>query len=394
MVPLDRSRRAQRPLAIVHVISDLAAAMGGPPRACLGMAAATAARGHRVEIHTTDWKDAGPPATAAGVAVHRHKVDLGGPWPVSRALARALDAAVREADVVHLHSLYLFHDWAAARACRRHGVPFVLRPHGTFDPFVRARRRLAKAVLDRAFQARVTAAAAAIHCTSAAERDHVLAAAPGAAVAVVPLGLDDDAFRPLPPRGGFRARHPETGDRRIVLFLGRLAEKKGLDLLVPAFAAARRDHGDLHLVLAGPDHGMAQALDGPIAAAGIAGAVTRTGMVEGEAKRRLLADADLFVLPSYGENFGIAVAEALAAGVPVAVSDRVGIAPDLAAAGAALVAPATVEGTAAMLRRIAGDPAAAAAMGRRGRDLARRRYAWPAIAPALEALYRGVIGSR
>jgi glycosyltransferase involved in cell wall biosynthesis len=145
-------------IRILHVIASLAERTGGPAKAAREMARAVARRGHEVSIYTTD-RDAGPgEGLVAGVSFDDGGVAVrvfaqGAPrgfatsWP----LARALDEAVAAADVVHIHSLFLFHVWAAARACRRHATPYLLRPHGTLDPFIRQRRRLEKRVLGLLF---------------------------------------------------------------------------------------------------------------------------------------------------------------------------------------------------------------------------------------------------
>ncbi|MBL8837870.1 MAG: glycosyltransferase, partial [Alphaproteobacteria bacterium] len=212
----------------------------------------------------------------------------------------------------------------------------------------------------------------------------------GAPGVVVPNGLELGEYAALPPQGAFRARHPEIGDRRIVLFLGRLNFKKGLDLLVPGFAQACTRHADLHLVIAGPDDGMLADTRGFVAAAGIADRVTFTGMLTGTDKLAALADAYCFALPSYSENFGIAIVEAMACGVPVALSDKVNIWSDVAAAGAGLVGPPTVDEVARQIVALAADPGTARTMGEAGRRLARERYSWDSIARQLESVYRSL----
>lgn len=385
-------------MRILHVISSLDPTLGGPSFACTAMARAVAAKGVEVSIYTTDFGQEGAvPATGeavveAGVATHIFPVRHPKAWKRSPALGRALRRDVASFDLIHLHSLYLYHDWVAGDACRARGVPYIVRPHGTLDPYLRARHPVAKALLDRLFQDRVLRAAAAIHYT--AEDEMRLAAghdgdAPGV---VVPLGLD-----PTTVTGGdaarFRARYPETGDRRIVLFLSRLQEKKGLDLLIPAFARLAEAR-DLHLVLAGPDGGMARSARALIAANGITARATVTGMLEGEAKRDAYAAAELFALPSYSENFGIVVVEAMAVGLPVLISDRVNIWREVETAGAGQVVDCRLGPVADGLAGLIDDPATAWAMGEMGRALVAQRFAWDRVADALIALYASVLPAR
>ncbi|MBL8701550.1 MAG: glycosyltransferase [Alphaproteobacteria bacterium] len=361
------------------------------------MARAIARRGHRVEILTTDRDAESDEGLAAGTVREESGVTLrvfaqGQPrafatsWP----LMRALGPAVGRADVVHLHSLHLFHVWATARACRRQGKPYLLRPHGTLDPFIRARRPLEKRLLGMLFQDRVIREAAALHWTAAEEATLAAPATFGTRGVVVPNGLDLAEYATLPPAGTFRASRPEIGDRRIVLFLSRLNFKKGLDLLIPAFArvAGRRD--DVHLVIAGPDDGMAAPARGWIEAHGIRERVSFVGQLAGAAKLAAFRDAACFALPSYSENFGIAVVEAMACGLPVLVSDKVNIWREIAEAGGGEVATTTVEDVAAKLDALLADPARARAMGEAGRALATRNYDWSKIAERLEAVYRAL----
>lgn len=393
-------RFAELPIRILHVIASIAARTGGPAKAALDMAAAVAARGHEVAIYTTDRelsederrRYAGT-SRIDGVSLHvfpqQAPAVFGTSWP----LARALASAIPKADVVHLHSLYLFHDWAAARLCRRAGVPYLVRPHGTLDPYIWRRHRARKAVLEFLFQNRVLRDAAAIHYTADDEMRLAEPYAQGAKGVVVPNGLDLSQYAELPPRGGFRAQHREIGNRRIVLFLSRLNFKKGLDVLIPAFARAARRYDDLHLVLAGPDDGERANAEASVAAEGIGARTTFVGMLDHQAKLACFRDAAMFVLPSYSENFGIAIVEALACGVPVAISDKVNIWREIEAAGAGVVAPPTVDDVTRQIETLAADPGRAAAMGERGPALVRDKFAWPRIAQTLEDVYRSVANS-
>lgn len=391
------AQRSDPAIRIVHVIASLARRTGGPAKAAVDMARAIARRGHEVEILTTD-RDAAPgEGLSPGAVLRRDGVTIrvfAQGWPgafaTSWPLARAVDGAVASCDVVHLHSLHLFHVWATARACRRHRKPYLLRPHGTLDPFIRARRPLEKRVLGLLFQDRVIREAAALHWTAAEEGVLAAPASLGTRGVVVPNGLDLAEYGVLPAPGTFRARHPEIGDRRIVLFLSRLNFKKGLDLLVPAFARIAATREDVHLVIAGPDDGMAAPARGWAAQHGVTARVSFVGQLDGEAKLAAFRDAACFALPSYSENFGIAVVEAMACGLPVLVSDKVNIWREIVADGAGLVATTTVDDVAAGLAALLDEPARAQAMGMAGRAAVAARWDWSKIAERLEAVYRAL----
>ena len=389
------TRRRRSAIRILHVLASLALRTGGPAKAALDMARAVAKLGHEVAIFTTtreldsaEWPSLGVPIAKDGVEIRYFQDHFPRVFATSLPLARALEGAIPRSDIVHLHSLYLFHDWATARICRRHAVPYLLRPHGTLDPYQWRQHRWRKAVLEIAFQNRVLREAAALHYTSEEEMRLAAPNAQGTPGVVVPNGLDLAEYAELPPSGEFRAAHPEIGERRIVLFLGRLNFKKGLDLLVPAFGEAVAANGDLHLVIAGPDDGMEPPIRRLVQASGLGPRVTFTGMLAGRAKLAALRDAYLFALPSYAENFGIAVVEAMACGLPVAISNQVNIWREIEAAGAGLIGTTDVASVAGQLKTLAADPQAAAAMGTRGKALVTAKFSWAHIAHDLEAVYR------
>lgn len=390
-------------MRILHVIASLSLRDGGPPKACVEMARAVARRGHEVALYTTHIAEDSAAETALtpeqaardGLILRSFPRHFPKGWSASFGLGRALKQDIPGFDLVHCHSLYLYHSWRVPVFCRRFGVPYLIRPHGTLDPFIRRRHRLKKAILDAVYQQAAYRHAAALHYTTAEEQrlaePAIKAQVPGV---VIPNGLDAEAFAPLPPRGAFRARHPEIGDRTLLLFLSRINFKKGLDVLAQALGRlrARRPAEDWHLVLAGPDNeGLGTQVRAWLQEAGVLERVTFTGMVLGEEKRELLADADLFVLPSYSENFGIAVVEAAAAGLPLVISDAINIAPEAKAAGAALVSPAgDAEAVAADLMRLLDDADERQALAAAAQPFA-RRYEWDRIAVRLEEVYEGAV---
>jgi len=382
-------------LRILHVIGDLAPASGGPAKAGFEMARALVRRGHEVAIYTTDF---GQPAGAASEqlrdGVRLRFFPLQAPriwlasWPMRRALARDLPGF----DLLHLHSLYLFHDWAAGNLAMQIAKPYLVRPHGSLDPYIFRRHRLKKAIFDLWFQNRVLAGASAIHYTAQEEMHLAQPYVHGAPGVVIPNGLDPADYAQLPPQGTFRRRHPEIGDRKILLFLSRINFKKGLDILTGALGRLKRD--DLHLVIAGPDGGYLAETRRFVAAAGIASRTTFTGMLTGRDKLAAFADATLFLLPSYSENFGIAVVEAMACGVPVLISDKVNIWREVVADGAGHAAPCDVTAFAGEITAMLADPAALGAMGVAGRQAVAQRYDWSVIAARLENVYAAIVAGR
>jgi glycosyltransferase involved in cell wall biosynthesis len=244
------------------------------------------------------------------------------------------------------------------------------------------------------FQTRVLREAAAIHYASAEEARLAEPFACAARAIVIPNGVNIEDYASLPAAGVFSAAHPEIGDRKILLFLGRINFKKGLDVLADAFGRLARARDDLHLVIAGPDDGEERRARRWLADARALARTTFTGMLTGEAKLAAFRDSDLFVLPSYSENFGFAVVEAMACGLPVVVSDQVNIWREIAAAGAGRVTPLDPAQLADAIAAYVDDPSAARQAGRRGQALVRERFQWTEIAGTLEAMYREVANGR
>ena len=382
-------------MRILHVIGDLAPASGGPAKAGFEMARALARRGHDVAIYTTDFgqPDAAPREQMRdGVRIRLFALQAPRIWLASWSLRRALAADLPGYDLLHLHSLYLFHDWAAGNLARRIAKPYLVRPHGSLDPYIHRRHRLKKTIFDLWFQNRVLAEASAIHYTAEEEMRLAQPFVHGAPGVVIPNGLDPADYSRLPPRGSFRARYPEIGERQILLFLGRINFKKGLDILAKAVGRLARE--DLHLVIAGPDGGYLAETRRFVAEAGIAARTTFTGMLGGDDKLAAFADTALFLLPSYSENFGIAVVEAMACGVPVLISDQVNIWREVVADGAGRAAPCDPAAFAAQITAMLAEPAGLAAMGAAGRAAVAQRYDWASIARRLEQVYGAIVAGQ
>lgn len=388
-------------MRILHLIATLARESGGPAQACLEMARAVAARGHDVTICTTNWASKGVepvptsvPLQQDGVNITYFPVHFPRVWKPSLAMASALRRDLPGFDVVHLHSVYLFHDWLGGRLCHRFGIPYIVRPHGMLDPYIRNHHRGRKRLMEVLFQDRVLRQATAIHYTSDVEREISQPFDGGAPARIVPLGVNLNGFDTLPPAEHFHARFPETRGKRIVLFLSRLHFKKGLDLLIPAFARLAAEDPSLHLVIAGPDDGMLDQCKAWTRRDGVPDRVTFTGMLRSDDKLAAFAASSVFALPSYSENFGIAVVEAMAAGLPVVISDQVNIWREVQAGGGALVVRCDEQKLTLALATVLRDATLAVDMARKARDTVQHLYRWDSVAAALESMYEDVAARR
>jgi glycosyltransferase involved in cell wall biosynthesis len=386
-------------MRLLHVVPTYVPAWrhGGPVAAVHGLCKALAARGHEVTVFTTDVHGAGtldvPRATPVcrdGVTVWYFPVAAPRRLYRSPAMGAAL-AGVTGFDLVHLHSVFLWPTAAAARAAVRARVPYLVAPRGMLvGDLLRRRGRWRKGLWLRLVERRTLARAAALHATSdleAAELARLGLALPP--VYVVPNGVEADPPQPGAPLSP--AVRAALERPFLVLFLGRVSWKKGLDRLIPALAYAP----EATLAIAGNDEeGYLATVDRLAAQAGVAERIIRLGPVYGADKAALLRGATALVLPSYSENFGNVVLEAMSASCPVLVTPEVGLAPTVAGVGAGVVASGEPPQLGAALRRLLADPAARLAMGRRGAEAAARQFSWQAIAGRMERVYDEVLARR
>lgn len=250
-------------------------------------------------------------------------------------LTPALRDAVASVDVVHAHGLWEEIQFQAARAATAAGKPYVITPHGMLTPWSLGQKRLKKSIYLAFRLKRVLNHAAAIHYTTAHERDQSASVGLKPPAIVEPLGVDLSEFQNLPARGAFRAKH-NLADRKLIVFLGRIHPGKGVEYLVPALAKMKRT--DAMLAVVGPDSGGFQrTIERMIEEHQLQQRVIFTGMLRDRDKIEALVDADVFALPSEHENFGLVVIESLACGTPVVVSDGVAIAGEVKQARAGSV---------------------------------------------------------
>lgn len=385
-------------MRILHVISTLAPASGGPTQVLKGLALAQTDAGHDVTVCTTDR---GNPVRerlpktyfetfyTSSVDLRVFPVASGG-LLFSSSLARWLSENIRAFDIAHVHGLYRFPPTYAAYQARRQRVPLIIRPHGSLDPYLynkSSRSVRLKRIYESWFDLPNLNAASAIHYTTEDERDRASFLALRAPSFVVPNAVDWDRFRCLPPRGKLRARLG-LGQSPLILFLGRLHFKKGLDLLIPAFEAVRRIVPDAQLVFAGPENDTyGLKVREWVRQRNLEEAAHFVGPLEGDDVVQAYVDADVFTLPSYTENFGMTVAEAMACALPVVISDQVNIHSHVACAGAGLVTKCDYRELADALCELLRDSARRRQIGEAGRRLVQDRYTWPAVAVTLVKEY-------
>lgn len=340
-------------MKILHVIPTLAPASGGPAEALRQLTDAYPEIGVEAEIVCLDTP--GSP-WIANFAAQVHAIsERRGTYGYSPLLRDWLQQNVTRFDGVVAHAMWVYSTVAAARAARGR-VPYAVFPHGMLDPWFRRRYPLKhlKKCLYWPIQYPVLHDAAGVFFTTRLESE----LAPQSfwpnkwPSLVVPYGTNGPPANVEAQQSAFEKLLPQLASRRFLLFLSRLHEKKGCDLLVEAFASAAAQYPDVDLVIAGPDRDELQAkLQALAQRLGVAERIHWPGMLTGDAKWGTLRACEAMILPSHQENFGVVVAEALACSRPALISNQVNLWPDIEADKSGLVEPDTLEGTKSLLTR-------------------------------------------
>jgi glycosyltransferase involved in cell wall biosynthesis len=375
---------------ILQLVQTLDPSIGGVSSAVLSLSRGLTRRGHKIDIVALD-DPAAPWLSNLGLTVHALGTGLGR-YRYSRKLLPWLRANGANYDCVIVNGLWQHLSFAAWRFCRAASIPYYVFPHGMLDPWFKRAfplKHLKKWLYWPWAEYRVLRDATAVIFTSEEERIQARKSfwLYRCNEEVSPLGIETP--QPVSPRSrdAFLARHPQLRGTRILLFLGRLHPKKGCDLLIDALPRQSESENLLSLVLAGPDQvGWEKYLRARIARFDIAPRIVFTGMLQGEQKQGALACADAFILPSHQENFGIAVVEALAAGLPVLISERVNIWREIDNDRAGYVENDDLPGTTRLIERWVGtSPAEQDQMRANARSCFARRFE---LGHAVESLLR------
>lgn len=365
--------------------------LGGPPVSVRALAEGLRARGHDLTILTVNHDRSlfTRRARLSDVEV----IYLGSPFRHQRttlnpAVVGFCAAHLREFDVVHIFGLYDLIGVTAGGFAQLYGIPYVVEPFGMFPPIERSIR--AKQLYLRLGGRRLLDRAGWIITTSDLESTYIRSAGISSDRMVsLPHGVDVDSEH-LPAPGRFRERIGVAPQTRIILFLGRLTAKKQPEVLLRAFA--RLPGGGIHLVFAGPsEDGWDHRLENLADELHLGDRVTLTGMLEGEEKLQALVDADIFVLPSRNENFGIAVAEAMACSTPVVVSDQCGIAQFVKGRAGLVVSP-TEDAVGCALSRLLEDAELYSTLARGAAEVA-HGLTWDESVNTIDRLYRELTGT-
>ncbi len=384
-------------MRLLHIVPTYLPAVryGGPIFTVHGLCRALAARGHQVDVFTTSIDGPGnsavphgEPVMLDGVKVRYFASNLLRRLAWAPSLAPELRREIQGADVVHVHSVFLWPTWLAARQAKKSNIPYLISPRGMLvKALIESRHRLLKSVWINLIERSNIENAAAIHLTSEAEATEIEKFGWNLRrIAIIPNGVDavestsaDDASDDIKAL---------MRERPLILFLGRMAWVKGLERLLHGFARSRL--GTLAVV--GTDYEnltpRLMHLARELNIADRVRFVPRT--LAGADKELAFASAQIFILPSYSESFGNTAVEAMLRGLPVIVTRTVGAAEIVRQSGAGIVVEGEADELGKAIDRLVADPALACTMGKAGRRYVQENFSWPSISARMEALYESL----
>jgi glycosyltransferase involved in cell wall biosynthesis len=386
----------------LHVIPSVSAKHGGPSYAVRAIARALKAVDVDVTIATTDddGDDArlgvpiGERVDEDGAGVYYFRRDIL-PYKVSVGLARWLRSNVSKFDVVHVHALFSFSSTTAAHYAHHKGVPYMIRPLGVLNRYgLENRRPVLKKLTMPLIENRILRHSATIHYTSEAEKREASEVSAEIAMhraAVIALPIE----REIGEADELRRAFPQIQNKRVILFLSRIDPKKGIELLLDAFAKVSQQLSGVALVIAGKgEANYTAALRQRSKELKIDNNVIWAGHLEGALKAAAFAAADVFVLPSYSENFGIAAGEAMACGIPTIVTEGVAVSEEIRANEAGIVISTEAHEVASAIYRMLTDLELAGRLSANAKRLAAGRYSLEAIGAQLRNLYDRILRER
>lgn len=315
-----------------------------------------------------------------------------GQWAFAPSMLWTLSRHVCDADFISLHSLYSFPVLAGYVLSRLYHKPYGLWPHGVLAPFQRRVSAGKKKAYDWIIARRMLNYASTIFYSAPGEREEARPLGLTSPSVIIPHGFDAQEYVQLPPRGQFRAKYLQGHSGPLVLFLSRLNAKKGLDILAQTFALVVRQMPEARLAIVGsgdPPKFETQ-VKGWLKECGIDYCAVMPGLMIGQEKLQAFADADVFVLPSYAENFGFAIFEAMASRIPVVVSDTLDYASELERYQAGFIVQRDPQEFAAAILKLLGDSSLRERMGQNGLRLA-QTYSWERCGETVERTIRCIL---
>ena len=380
-------------LNVLHVTPSMSPSWGGPAVVASELTTELVRKGVRCEIVTAHGYRVGTgQVPTLGVPITSFATELPARlWAgYSREVSRFLNDRANSFDLIHIHEIWHYPAFAAFCAARKYRIPYMVTIHGELSEWGLRQKALKKRIYRLCLLDRMLRSAGILHAITDTEKKQILNLGYDAPVVVTPNGIEPSRFEALPSPLSFMQRFPELKGKRVILFMGRLHPKKGLDILARSFSMIVRRFDNAVLLVVGPDKfGTRAAMQSILHAEGLLDRSIFTGLLTGRDKLAAMSCADLFVLPSHSDVLGIAVLEAMAARLPVVITTKCEF-PEVSENEAGLVVETDEASIAAGISRLLEDEPLRRHMGQQGYKLVTEHYTWPAATAVMADLYKGL----
>ena len=385
-------------MKILFVIPALGSVYGGPSQCVLDLAQVLGDRGIELDIVTTTANG----ATQLNVPTHvwikekSYRIQYFSYWNLldykfSWSLTHWLFQHIADYDLVHTHAIFSYPVLPAHWACQLQKIPYLMTPHGMLEPWALAYKSWKKSLYFNLVEKSCLEQARAIQMLASTEEKSIQRFELKTPLIIVPNGIHQKDFQILPDPEIFYQQFPETRHKKLILFLGRIDPKKGLDLLAIAFEKVHTQFPQTHLIIAGPDNiNFSQTVKQYFIKINCLNSVTFTGMLTGTLKYAALAASDLYVAPSYSEGFSVSVLEGMASGMPCIITTGCNF-PEAAIENVALVVNIDAQAITEALLTCLENLWEAKEMGDRARQFVFQNYTWNNIAYKMEQIYSKIL---
>jgi len=309
----------------------------------------------------------------------------------SLGFAKAIQESIYKFDIIHIHEIWHYPQYIAYKAAKKAGKPYVITIHGSLDPWCLGYKSFKKKIYASLIQKSVLKEANVIHAITDEEVKQIKNFVNTDNIIMVPNGINPEDFKNLPLREEFEKNYPNLKGKKVILFLGRIHPKKGLDLLANAFGIVAKERDDVCLLIAGPDSdGYKDKIMQTIKKEQVSNKVIFTGMLKDQNKLVALGGADIFILPSYSEGFSMAILEAMICKLPVIITRQCNF-PEVAEYEAGIVIEPNLKRLTEALNILLNNSKLCKKMGENGHKLILKKYTWNKIANQMIKLYEKIL---
>ena len=386
----------KRNLHVANILAYMASRYGGPPQVAIGLGRALQNYDVDISYWATGDKNDATEIQQLRLNTNIYKTSWPKLWYYCPEVLEQVLKNTKDIDLVHIHEMWSYPQYIAAKIANRKSIPYIITPHGNLDPW-KIRRKTRRYIYLSLFGKHMLQKSACVQAFTPNEVDNLRKVGHKGPITIIPNGINPKEFLNLPSYHSAEEIWPKLKNRRVVLFMSRLSEEKGLDVLLSAWknVISRPNFKDAVLVIAGPDYkGYVKTVKSMLANYNLDSNLILTGMVTGHKKMSLMSRADAYILPSYSEGFSISLLENLAAANPVIVTPACYF-PELSSLGIGLCVPPKPDSLAECMKILLDMPFdKRKQIGKIGRDFVFQNYSWDIAARKMMTVYQHILAGK